>query len=98
MGVSYTRTDHRWVAIQRVVTLEAAFDDSYTPGGEDLSAADAGLGKIEHVTILTNVTDAGHVATHDAGKLQLFGNDDGAEASGTAADGDTVLVEIRGRS
>ncbi|GAA1280060.1 hypothetical protein GCM10009646_78800 [Streptomyces aureus] len=98
MGITYTRDDEKPVANQRVVTAEATFDGDYTAGGEPLEPADVGLGQIESVTVQTNVTTSGFVPSHDGGTLALYDNETGAEAAAAEADGDTVTLEVRGRS
>lgn len=106
MGISYTREDHRWVANQRVVVLEATFDNSYTAGGEPLNPEDANLGRIEHVDVVDGVLSSGHVLRYDPDADALLVYEEADTASGMSEladgsadiDGETVRVRVWGRS
>lgn len=107
MGISYTQADHRWTGgNQREVTLDGAFDTSYTAGGEALNPGDAGLTTIENVDIESVSTESGYVARWDDanGTILLFEETDstsaplGEVAGGTDVSTESVRVSVRGRS
>ena len=105
MGVTYTRDDHRWVGNQRVVTAEAAFDASYTAGGEALTAGDVDLGVIQNVDVQSNTTGSGYVVEwdDDAGTLVVREESDTGGgltevADATDLSGEEVTIRVWGRS
>ena len=105
MGITYTREGHRWIANQRVVTAEAAFDADYTAGGEPLNPNDVGLGRIENVDIQSNTTGSGYVVEwdDDAGTLVVREESDTGGgltevADATDLSGEEVTIRIWGRS
>lgn len=106
MGITYTTDDHSWDGdTGKRTRLTAAFDASYTAGGETLAASDAELGTIDEVHILDGATESGYVPSYDdsAGKLLLFeeGGTGGPLTEvpgGTDASSETVTVVVRGRS
>lgn len=106
MGISYTYEGHRWLGTQRLSTIEATFDGSYTTGGETLAASDADLGSIEHVDVVEGTTAKGYVVRWDKanGTLQAFeaaadGNALDEVAAGKAdLNGETIQLRVWGRS
>lgn len=106
MGISYTKQSHRWIATQRVQTVEATFDGSYTSGGEDLVASDAGLGSIDHVDVVEGTTAKGYVVRWDNanGKVQAFESSadgsplDEVAASKSDLNNETIELRVWGRS
>lgn len=68
MGVTYTVDEDIWDgAIRRRARVEAAFDSSYTSGGEALAASDVGFGSINAVYFQEPVTEGGYIASYRAG-------------------------------
>jgi len=106
MGISYSTGDHRWLGNQRVQTITATFDGSYTSGGETLAASDANLGSIEHVDVVEGTTAKGYVVRWDEanGTIQAFeaaadGNPLDEVAAGKAdLNGETIKLRVWGRS
>ncbi|WP_254768228.1 hypothetical protein [Salinilacihabitans rarus] len=106
MGITYTETDHRWTGgIQREKTVEAAFDSSYTAGGEPLTPTDVGLGSIENVTIESGTTDSGYVVQWDDATEALVVREESDAGGGltevadaTDLSGESVRLAVRGRS
>lgn len=106
MGVTYDVLDRDMAAhVGRRVLVEATFDAAYTAGGEALTAGDVRLDSLDAVSVLSGVTDSGYVVRHDAaaGTLQVFVEADlggplAEAAGGTDLTGETVRLEVEGRS
>ena len=101
MGTAVNVVDHRWVGNQRMVTADVTFDDSYTSGGEPLTASDFTLGRIQNVTIESGLTSGGLPVEYEPGDQELVVYDNaGAEqaASAAAVNGEVARVRVRGRS
>lgn len=106
MGVSYDVLDREMAAhVGRRILVEATFDASYTSGGESLGSSDVRLDSLDTVSVLSGVTASGYVVRHDAaaGTLQVFVEADvggplAEAADGTDLSGETVRLEVTGRS
>ncbi len=106
MGISYTEQDHRWTGGgQREKVVEAAFDSTYTAGGESLAPSDVGLGSIENVTIESGTTDSGYVVEWDPATGVLVVREESDAGGGltevadaTDLSGESIRLSIRGRS
>jgi hypothetical protein len=106
MGITYSELDDRPTGgVQREITAEAQFDNSYNNGGEALTASDVGLGKINNVTIESVVTDSGYVVRWDYANdaLVVYEETGSAGALSEVADatdlsGEAVRIAVRGRS
>lgn len=106
MGISYATQAETLIANQRVVTIEATFDGSYSSGGEALDPADAGLDSIAHVDMVEGCTAKGYVVRWDKanGTIQAFESSaDGSpldEVSAGKADlnNETIQLRVWGRS
>lgn len=111
MGIAYTVEDERFIANQRVITLEATFDTDYSTGGEDLTPSDLAdigieLDTIEHVDIVEGTTAKGYVPRWDKANdtIQAFeaaadGNplDEVAAGKNDLTD-ETIQLRVWGRS
>ena len=105
MGISYTKVREAPVANQRRVVLDAAFDTSYTAGGEALAADDARLGSVELVTVGSGASESGYVPRYDAESesLLMFEENGNAGPLAEVADAtdlstETVRLVVWGRS
>lgn len=104
MGVNYTVEERRLAGrIGRETALTAAFDASYTAGGEPLAASDAALDTLDEVAVRETVTEGGYVVGYDesAGTLKVYeGGGAGAPLSEVAGATDlsteTVRLTVRG--
>ncbi|GGL55125.1 hypothetical protein [Halocalculus aciditolerans] len=106
MGITYTKQDDDWDgAHSRLVRVLAAFDASYTNGGEALAASDADMASIERVVVEETVTESGYVVGYDesAGVLKAYASSGTAgnplQEVADAADlsGETVTLTVYGR-
>jgi hypothetical protein len=106
MGISWTIDKSGWDGdIHRQARLTGSFDTSYTAGGESLTPADAGLGTITEVTVLTSTTESGYSVRydHDSDDVMLFREADTGSSMAEVSDGtdvssETVDLKVRGRS
>ncbi|MFC7044293.1 hypothetical protein ACFQH6_20470 [Halobacteriaceae archaeon GCM10025711] len=106
MGITYTKQADGWTGgTQREVVVDAAFDSSYTAGGEALTPSDVGLKKIENVDIESVTTDSGYIVEwdNDAGTLVVREESDTGGGLSEVADatdlsGESIRLSVRGRS
>jgi hypothetical protein len=102
MGYSASIVNERAVSNQRVVTADVTFDGSYTNGGETLTPGDFGLDHIESVTVASVLTDgSGLPVRYDPSgpSLLVYDASHTEQSAGAAAvDGETVRLEVWGRS
>jgi len=67
MGVTYTLKEDSWDGdTRRRLRVEAAFDSSYTAGGEPLGTEDVPLDSIKSVYFEEPVTENGYLASYRA--------------------------------
>lgn len=105
VGITVTAEDEGWDDNRRYVRATATFDAAYSAGGETLvgnidQIDEAKLDELE-VVIEPTVTGNGHIPSYDRANdaLQLFDDTFTEPADGAAdADGDEVVVHVRGRS
>lgn len=106
MGIEYTEERHGWTGGgQREKTIEAAFDATYTEGGEPLTAADVGFGRIQNVSIESGTTQSGYVVQWDDEAEVLIVREESDAGGGlvevapdTDLSGESVRLSVRGRS
>lgn len=106
MGITYNELDDRPTGgVQREITAEAQFDNSYNNGGEALTASDVGLGTINNVTIESGTTDSGYVVQWDYDNDALVVREESDTGGGltevadaTDLSGEAIRIAVRGRS
>lgn len=94
-----------WLGNQRRVIVDATLSNSYTAGGEAISADDLDLDDIEDVVVMEGATTGGYVPRYDTATDQILLFEAGADgtpldevAAATDVSTETVRLEVRGRS